>query len=180
MGAGNLVYQRGVTPKGKLIGVHGLAFKGGTDDIRESPAINIIRVLLAEGCIVTAYDPAAMEKAQDILPADENLNYAHDEFEAACAAHALLVLTEWPQFARLDLESLREIMQYPIVIDGRNLFSRNQMGEAGFHYNSMGRPESDPAVLPRRESARKFLWGACPNDFPVRFIPLARIRCFWV
>jgi UDPglucose 6-dehydrogenase len=132
------------TLKGKQIGVLGLAFKGGTDDIRESPALSIIRSLLAEGCHVSAYDPAAMAKAKLVLPADNNLNYVANEVEAARDAHALLVMTEWPQFANLELERVRQVMRYPVVIDGRNLFSLKQMAEAGFHYYSMGRPLAEP------------------------------------
>jgi len=136
------------TLKGKQIGVLGLAFKGGTDDVRESPALNIIRKLLAEGCHVSAYDPAAMQKAQAVLPANRNLNYAANELEAARDAHALLVVTEWPQFARLNLQRLHEAMRYPVVIDGRNLFTRKQMAGAGFHYYSMGRPLAEPSHHP--------------------------------
>jgi UDPglucose 6-dehydrogenase len=137
------------TLKGKHIGVLGLAFKGGTDDVRESPAICIVKSLLAEGCQVSVFDPAAMEKARLLLPTDENLRYAGGEFEAAHDAHALLVLTEWPQFACLDLDRLLRTMRYPVVIDGRNLFNPKQMAAAGFHYYSVGRPLSEPK-LPRR------------------------------
>jgi UDPglucose 6-dehydrogenase len=132
------------TLKGKHIGVLGLAFKGGTDDIRESPAIHIIREILAEGCQVAAYDPAAMEKSRTVLPPSETMRYAEDEYDAARDAHALLVVTEWPQFARLDLERLRQTMHYPVVIDGRNLFLPNHMSQAGFHYYSIGRPLAEP------------------------------------
>jgi UDPglucose 6-dehydrogenase len=135
------------TLKGKHIGVLGLAFKGGTDDIRESPAINIIKYLLAEGCLVSAYDPAAMEKASAVLPADENLRYVANEFEAARDSHALLIVTEWPQFSALDLIQLHQAMRYPVVIDGRNLYGLEQMSAAGFHYYSMGRPLSEPKLL---------------------------------
>jgi UDPglucose 6-dehydrogenase len=137
------------TLKAKHVGVLGLAFKGGTDDIRESPAISIIKNLLEEGCIVSAYDPAAMEKARAVMPEDDSLRYASDAIEAARDAHALLVLTEWPQFATLDLERLRQVMRYPVVIDGRNLFGLKQMADAGFHYYSMGRPLSEPNSPPR-------------------------------
>jgi UDPglucose 6-dehydrogenase len=139
------------TLKGKHIGVLGLAFKGGTDDIRESPAINIIESLIAEGCLVTVYDPAAMEKARVMLPADNNLRYASNEFEAAHDAHALLVLTEWPQFSHLDLNQLHRVMRYPVVIDGRNLFNAKQMVAAGFHYYSVGRPLAEPRFVQRRQ-----------------------------
>jgi UDPglucose 6-dehydrogenase len=132
------------TLKGKQIGVLGLAFKGGTDDVRESPAINIVRALLAEGCSVSVYDPAATQKARAVLPEDEKLVFADGEFDAAKGAHALLVVTEWPQFASLNLAQLRKVMCYPVVIDGRNLYCVQQMAEAGFHYYSMGRPFIEP------------------------------------
>ena len=134
------------TLKGKHIGVLGLAFKGGTDDIRESPAISMVKSLLAEGCLVSAYDPAAMEKAHALLPADESLRYASDEFDAARDAHALLVVTEWPQFASLDLDRLHQAMRYPVILDGRNLYDPKQMAAAGFHYYSMGRPLAEPSL----------------------------------
>ena len=139
------------TLKGKHIGVLGLAFKGGTDDVRESPAISIVRYLLAEGCAVSVFDPAAMEKARALLPVSENLRYASDEFDAARDAHALLVVTEWPRFAVLDLRHLHQVMRYPVIIDGRNLFSLRAMTEAGFHYHSMGRPLAEPKVAAREE-----------------------------
>ena len=134
------------TLKGKHIGVLGLAFKGGTDDIRESPAISVVKSLLAEGCRVSAYDPAAMEKAHALLPADECLRYASGEFDAARDAHALLVVTEWPQFAGIDLDRLHQVMRYPVVLDGRNLYDPKQMAAAGFHYYSMGRPLAEPKL----------------------------------
>jgi UDPglucose 6-dehydrogenase len=134
------------TLKGKHIGVLGLAFKGGTDDVRESPAISVVKSLLAEGCLVSAYDPVAMEKAHALLPADDCLRYASDEFDAARDAHALLVVTEWPQFGSLDLDRLRQVMRYPVVLDGRNLYDPKQMAAAGFHYYSMGRPLAEPSV----------------------------------
>lgn len=139
------------TLKGKHIGVLGLAFKGGTDDVRESPAINIIKSLVKEGCIVSAYDPAAMEKAREIMPGNGSLRYVSDEFEAARDAHALLVVTEWPQFAELDLNRLHQVMRYPVVVDGRNLFNLKHMAAAGFHYYSMGRPLSEPKLPPHRD-----------------------------
>jgi UDPglucose 6-dehydrogenase len=132
------------TLKGKHIAVLGLAFKGGTDDIRESPAISIVRILLAEGCRVAAYDPAAIDKARAALPESENLRYAANEFDAAQDAHALLIVTEWPQFARLPLDQLHRAMRYPVILDGRNLFTPAAMSAAGFHYYSMGRPLAEP------------------------------------
>ena len=135
------------TLRGKRIAVLGLAFKGETDDIRESPAIDLIEMLLAEGCSIAAYDPAAIERAQVELPAGPQLQYAQDAYAAAADADALLVLTDWREFAALDLDRLYTAMRYPIVVDGRNLFDPKTMQQHGFTYISIGRP----AVYPARE-----------------------------
>jgi UDPglucose 6-dehydrogenase len=132
------------TLRGKRLGVLGLAFKGGTDDIRESPAMEIVQTLLQEGCTIVAYDPAAVERAQQVLPASAQLRYAGDPFEAAEGADALLILTDWPQFAELDLPRLHAALRYPIVIDGRNLYHPAAMLQHGLMYLSVGRPASYP------------------------------------
>jgi UDPglucose 6-dehydrogenase len=126
------------TFRGKRLGVLGLAFKGGTDDIRESPAMLLVQELLREGCHVCAYDPAAMERAKEVLKA--GVEFASDAYEAAKGADALLILTEWEEFASLDLERLRALVKYPIVLDGRNLYDPAVMVEHGFSYYSVGRP----------------------------------------
>ena len=134
------------TLRGKRLAVLGLAFKGETDDIRESPAIDLIEMLLAEGCCIAAYDPAAIPRAQqELAPIPQRLNYADDPYTAAGEADALLVLTDWAEFARLDLKRLRKAMRYPIVVDGRNLFDPKMMQEHGFTYISIGRPAVNPA-----------------------------------
>lgn len=125
------------TLKNKRLGVLGLAFKDGTDDVRESPAIQIIQSLLREGCEITAYDPAAMDQAKSVL--GDSIAYAADAYEAAHKADALLILTEWKEFAALDLVRLREVLNYPIVLDGRNLYSCHEMARAGLNYYSVGR-----------------------------------------
>lgn len=140
------------TFRGKRIAVLGLAFKGGTDDIRESPALEIIRQLLHEGCKVSAYDPAAMKRALEIFPSSENMQYVQDPYEAAQDADALLLLTDWDEFRLLDLERLRFTLRYPIVIDGRNVFDPSRMAELGFTYMSVGRPGS---VQPREMKAQR-------------------------
>ncbi len=132
--------------KGKHIAVLGLAFKHGTDDIRESPAIMIIREIIAEGSFVSIYDPAAMPKCKTILPESAQIRYAHDEYDAVNEAHALVILTEWPQFSNLDLERICQSMRYPIVVDGRNLYSPTKMSDAGFHYYSVGRQSARPIL----------------------------------
>ncbi|MGA7291450.1 MAG: UDP-glucose/GDP-mannose dehydrogenase family protein [Terriglobales bacterium] len=128
------------TLRGKRLGVLGLAFKGGTDDIRESPAIMLVQELLREGCRVCAYDPAAMERAKEVLAS--SVEFANDAYEAAAGVDALLILTEWEEFASLDLERLRSLVKYPIVLDGRNLYDPAVMVEHGFSYYSVGRPSA--------------------------------------
>jgi UDPglucose 6-dehydrogenase len=136
------------TLKGKRLAVLGLAFKGGTDDVRESPALAIVRELIQEQCQLVVYDPAAMERARPLLP--ESISYASDPYSAARHADALLILTDWKEFACLDLARIREALAYPIVLDGRNLYSLREMQARGFNYYSIGRPavESVPAAVP--------------------------------
>jgi UDPglucose 6-dehydrogenase len=128
------------TFRGKKIGVLGLAFKGGTDDVRESPAIELVQRLIREGCSVRAFDPAARERAKELIPEGEQMRYVNDAYEAAQEADALLILNDWQEFAELDLEKLHYTLRYPIVIDGRNLYDPARMIEAGFTYLSVGRP----------------------------------------
>lgn len=135
------------TLRGKRIAVLGLAFKGDTDDVRESPAIAIIQALLREGVQVQAYDPAAMPKAKEVL-GEKNVFYATDPYTAASNCHAVLILTEWKEFATLDLKKLRSALKHPIVIDGRNLYRPEEMSRAGFVYHSIGRPVVIPESMP--------------------------------
>jgi UDPglucose 6-dehydrogenase len=142
------------TLKGKRLGVLGLAFKGGTDDVRESPAIAVIHRLLKEGCHITAYDPAATERARAEFHDGAAITFATSSYAAATDADAILVLTEWEEFAALDLERLRTRMNQPILVDGRNIFSPAQMEKAGFIYYSVGRPKVVPE-LELKDSSRE-------------------------
>jgi UDPglucose 6-dehydrogenase len=135
------------TLRGKKLAALGLAFKCETDDIRESPAIAVIRQLLDAGAHICAYDPAAMERAKDVLPPSEKMSYAADPYDAAQDADALLILTEWDEFARLDLARLNRVLKFPIVIDGRTLYRPQIMAEHGFTYVSIGRPATYEAQL---------------------------------
>jgi UDPglucose 6-dehydrogenase len=130
------------TLRGKRLAALGLSYKGDTDDIRESPAIDMIRKLLEAGATVSAYDPAAMERAKTVLPPSDNLSYAADIYEAARDADAVLILTDWKQFANIDLVKLNRAVKFPILIDGRNLYKPQEMLDHGFTYVSMGRPAS--------------------------------------
>jgi UDPglucose 6-dehydrogenase len=134
------------TLRGKHLGVLGLAFKGGTDDIRESPALFLVQALLQEGSKITAYDPAAMERAREVLPS--GVAFANSAYEAARGADALLILTEWEEFANLDLHRLRQELKYAIVIDGRNLYDPEVMAAQGFTYYSVGRAAAHPDAIP--------------------------------
>ena len=134
------------TLRGKNLGVLGLAFKGGTDDIRESPALFLVNALLQEGSKITAYDPAAMERTQEVVRS--GITYANSAYEAAHGADALLILTEWEEFANLDLDRLRRELKYPIVIDGRNLYDPEVMAALGFTYYSVGRATAHPDGVP--------------------------------
>jgi UDPglucose 6-dehydrogenase len=133
------------TVKGKRLAVLGLAFKGGTDDLRQSPAIPIVQDLLKQGGSVTAYDPAAISGATQVF-SEGAVAFAASAYEAADGADALLILTDWEDFANLDLERLRHLLHYPIVIDGRNLYDPAHMADAGFIYHSMGRVAVPPRV----------------------------------
>lgn len=128
------------TLRGKKLAVLGLAFKGGTDDIRDSPALVVIRKLIEAGCTIVAYDPVAAEKTKAVLPPSTFMHYAPNPYAAVTGADALLILTDWADFGRLDLALLKEALRFPIVIDGRNLYKPSYMREHGFTYVSMGRP----------------------------------------
>jgi UDPglucose 6-dehydrogenase len=119
----------------KKIGVLGLAFKGNTDDVRSSVAISVVQQLIAEGAEVRAYDPKAMEKAKVLVPQAIMVEKPEDVAEGA---DALLVLTEWNEFKSLDYPALKKKMLSPLLFDGRNLLSREEMRAAGFTYTGIG------------------------------------------
>lgn len=125
------------TLKGKVIAVLGLAFKPNTDDLRNAPAIDIIRELLARGAVVKACDPVAAEKTKALFP---KIEYCDTALEAAQGAHGLLLVTEWADFRKLNLAKLKSAMATPVVVDGRNMFDPLQMAQKGFVYHSIGRP----------------------------------------
>jgi UDPglucose 6-dehydrogenase len=150
------------TLRGKSLGVLGLAFKGGTDDIRESPALFLVQALLQEGSRITAYDPAAMERAQAVISSSSGITFANSAYQAAHGADALLILTEWEEFANLDLARLRQELKYPIVIDGRNLYDPELMAAHGFTYYSVGRATAQPDSVPT-EVSRNVLRNSLKN-----------------
>jgi UDPglucose 6-dehydrogenase len=123
--------------KGKKIALWGLAFKPNTDDIREAPALYIIKELLKEGATVAAYDPEAMPNVKREL--GDKISYAQNQYEALDQADALVIATEWSEFRTPDFNKIKSLLKKPVIFDGRNLFQLYQMEECGFHYESVGR-----------------------------------------
>lgn len=122
--------------KGKTIAILGLAFKQNTDDIRRSPAIDIIHLLLKEGARIRCFDPLAMENTRKILL---DLTYCQDEYETAQGSDALVIDTEWNQFRNLDLLEIKKLLKNPILLDLRNLYDPATLKSLGFVYEGVGR-----------------------------------------
>lgn len=122
--------------KGKSVAVLGLAFKPNTDDIREAPALDIIRALVKEGVQIKAFDPAAIPEARKVL---KGVRYGHDVYETARQADAVVLITEWNEFRNLDLVRLRKSVRKPVFIDLRNVYDEQRMKQAGFRYVGVGR-----------------------------------------
>jgi UDPglucose 6-dehydrogenase len=122
--------------RGKVIAVWGLTFKPNTDDLRDAPAISIIRMLENEGAEVRVYDPVAMERAKEGLP---HIVYCDSPYAAAEEADAVFLVTEWNEFKQLDMDRVRDLMRQPILLDGRNVYDPQEMRERGFIYRGMGR-----------------------------------------
>ncbi|MEO9483224.1 MAG: UDP-glucose/GDP-mannose dehydrogenase family protein [Ekhidna sp.] len=123
--------------KGKTIAVWGLAFKPYTDDIREAPALENIRILLDKGANVKAYDPEAMENVKDVF--GDAIYYANDQYDALTDADALMVMTEWPIFRTPEFDKMAAALKNKVIFDGRNLYDLEQIQELGFEYHSVGR-----------------------------------------
>jgi UDPglucose 6-dehydrogenase len=121
---------------GKKIGMLGLAFKPNTDDMRDAPALEVIKLIEAEGGCVQAYDPVAMNVARQIMP---KLELAVNAYECAAGCDAVILMTEWNEFKQLDLRRLKNLMKTPIMIDARNVYEPDQMADMGFSYRGIGR-----------------------------------------
>ncbi|AAC06391.1 UDP-glucose dehydrogenase family protein [Aquifex aeolicus] len=126
--------------KGKTIAIWGLSFKPNTDDIREAPSLKVVERLLREGAKIRAYDPKATENFKRVFIEGEDLRYFDDKYKAVEGAEALLILTEWDEFKRANLERVKRLMELPIIIDGRNIYDPQEVRNLGFEYYSMGRP----------------------------------------
>ena len=121
---------------GKRIGMLGLSFKPETDDMRESPAIDIVNELINRGAKVKAFDPVAMDEAKQYLP---DIEYAKDEYDAINGADVLVIITEWNQFRALDMAKVKSLLRAPKIADLRNIYEPKDMRELGFDYVGVGR-----------------------------------------
>ena len=126
----------GGSVSGKTVTILGLAFKENTDDIRESPSLTVARSLLNQGATVKAYDPVAMDGASRDAP---GISMCDSPYGAAEDSDALLVLTPWHEFKHLDMKRLLKLMKRPILIDGRNMYSPEELRAIGFEYRGVGR-----------------------------------------
>ena len=125
--------------KGKHFALWGLAFKPSTDDIREAPALSMIKALLQEGATITAYDPEAMSSVKKEI--GSNINYAQSQYQALEGTDALLIATEWSEFRTPDFEQIGQLLLSKVIFDGRNLFEVAKLQQLGYQYISIGRPQ---------------------------------------
>ncbi|PIQ89603.1 MAG: UDP-glucose 6-dehydrogenase [Candidatus Omnitrophica bacterium CG11_big_fil_rev_8_21_14_0_20_42_13] len=123
--------------KDKTIGLLGLSFKPGTDDLRNAPSLEIVSALLSEGAKIKAFDPQAMPKARTIM--DKSVKFCADAYKAAAGCDCLVIITEWDEFKSMDLTRIKKSMKQPLIIDGRNIFEPRTMEKMGIKYLSMGR-----------------------------------------
>ena len=124
--------------QGKRIALWGLAFKPETDDMREAPSLVLIKKLKEAGCVVSAYDPVAMPEAQRRLPVGV-ISYGKDIYETVIDANALLLVTEWKEFRMPSWSVIKKLMSTPLILDGRNIYDKTELEEAGFIYHCIGR-----------------------------------------
>ena len=134
--ADRIIAACGGSVTGKTIAVLGLTFKPNTDDMRESPSLSILPLLIEAGATVRTFDPEGMTEAKKLLP---DLVYCGDAYQAIEGADALVLLTEWNEFRALDLARVKSLLRAPVVIDLRNIYQPEEMADAGFVYHSIGR-----------------------------------------
>ena len=134
---------------GKTFGVLGLAFKENTDDIRESVAIEVVKILRGLGAFLKVYDPQAMYNAKKSL-GEVSIKYCLDKYEAVEDSDALVILTEWKEFATLDLERIKNLLKNPVIFDGRNILDRKKVESFGFTYFAVGKKTNGVELLDKR------------------------------
>ncbi|OLC97521.1 MAG: UDP-glucose 6-dehydrogenase [Gemmatimonadetes bacterium] len=123
--------------RGRAVAVWGLAFKAETDDVRESPALVLVELLLQEGATVRVHDPAALATARRVL--GDRVTYAEHAYDALAGADALAIVTEWLEYRNPDFARIRQLLRRPLIVDGRNLFEPDRLAKLGFTYDSIGR-----------------------------------------
>jgi UDPglucose 6-dehydrogenase len=128
---------------GKVVGMLGLAFKPGTDDVRESPALALVRRLLHDGARVQAHDPVAASNAA--LELTGGVHFVDSPYDAAAGADAVVIATAWNEYAEIDLMKLRSRMRGDVLFDARDVYDPREVGEAGFTYAGIGRHAPAPA-----------------------------------
>lgn len=136
----------GCSAHGKTIAILGLTFKPNTDDMRESPSLDIIPGLQKAGATIQAYDPEGMKEALTCL---QDVNFKNDPYETMHNADAVVIITEWNVFRALDLKRVKSLMKSPVMIDLRNIYSEDEMKNAGFQYTSIGRSPDFSKLLPK-------------------------------
>ena len=138
--ANKIIKRFGEDLTGKIFGVWGLAFKPGTDDMREAPAIYIVKELVKRGAKIQAYDPKAMSEAKEhYLKGIENVSYVNSKYEALHNADAMVLLTEWKEFRSPDFDEINNLLKLPIIFDGRNQYNIFNLAEKGFEYYQIGK-----------------------------------------
>jgi UDPglucose 6-dehydrogenase len=148
--AQKIIEAAGGSVSGKTVAVLGLTFKPNTDDMRDSPSLDIVPALQAAGATVRAFDPQGMEEAKKMM---DGVTWCEDAYDTMKGAHALAIVTEWNEFRALDLDKARALMRAPILVDLRNIYRPDDVAAAGFHYASIGRADAHPSTAPRAASA---------------------------
>ena len=148
--ADRVIQSCGGSVEGKTIAVLGVTFKPNTDDVRESPSIDILPALTDAGARVQAFDPEGMDEAKALI---SGINWSDNAYEAMEGADALMILTEWNEFRGLDLARVRALLKSPVIVDLRNIYRPDEMAEAGFHYVSIGRQSVRPLASVAASSA---------------------------
>ena len=137
--ADKIVRRYGADLSGRRFAMWGLAFKPGTDDMREAPSRVLIERLTGLGARIVAYDPVAMDEARRVMPGQPGVDYARSASEALHGADALVIVTEWKEFRSPDFDAIRGSLREPVVFDGRNLFEPSLMQSLGIEYHAIGR-----------------------------------------
>jgi UDPglucose 6-dehydrogenase len=127
--------------KGKTVAILGVTFKPNTDDMRDSPSLDIIPALQAAGATIRAFDPEGMREAEKMLP---NVKWVQNAYEAMTGADGVAILTEWNEFRALDLDRVKSLLKRPLMVDLRNIYPLREMADAGVEYHSVGRAPVKP------------------------------------